>query len=181
MLTESELGSFSLKEHCATRFTDNFGMIRDAFHTLEKLEPESLYINWHNRKTNPQQHWIFRAKWSIRTRPYSVPLWVCLSVVFSEIAALLCSSAVSWSVYVHRFWIKFAECTKCFRYDPKVVSEAWSTRSSCENEPSSDSVQIVGECSSVALEENPVKDSLAVFLVHNQSCTMKSTVEFEMN
>ena len=36
---------------------------------------------------------------------YSVPFSVCLSVVFSEIAALRCSSAVSWSVYVERFWI----------------------------------------------------------------------------
>ena len=50
-----------------------------------------------------------------------------------------------------------------------------------ENEPSSDSVQIVGECSSVALEQNPVQDTLAALPVHSQSCTMKSTVESEMN
>ena len=39
---------------------------------------------------------------------YSVPFWVCLSVVFSEIVALLCSFAVSGSVLVERFWIKIA-------------------------------------------------------------------------
>ena len=43
---------------------------------------------------------------------YSVPFWVGLSVVFSEVAALLCSSAVSWSLYVERFWIECAEWRK---------------------------------------------------------------------
>ena len=40
---------------------------------------------------------------------YSVPYSVSLSVVFSEIAALLNLSTVSLSVFVERFWIKFAE------------------------------------------------------------------------
>ena len=37
---------------------------------------------------------------------------VCFFVLFSEIAALMCSSAVSWSVYAVRLWIKCAECGK---------------------------------------------------------------------
>ena len=52
-----------------------------------------------------------------------MPLGGCLSVVFTEIAALRCLSALLWSVYVEQLWIKFAQCTKCFRYDPEVVSE----------------------------------------------------------
>ena len=43
----------------------------------------------------------------------------------------------------------------------------------CENEPLSDSVHNVGECTSVALEQNPVQGTLAAL----QSCRMKSTVE----
>ena len=46
-----------------------------------------------------------------------------------------------------------------------------------ENEPRLE-VLIVGECSSVAFEQNPVQDTLAAFLVHSQSCRLKSTVEF---
>ena len=40
---------------------------------------------------------------------YSVPCWVYLSVGFSEIVFSMCSSAVSRSVYIERFWIKCAE------------------------------------------------------------------------
>ena len=39
----------------------------------------------------------------------------------------------------------------------------------------------MGECSSVALEQNPVQDTSAALLFHSQSCGMKSAVEFEMN
>ena len=53
---------------------------------------------------------------------YSVPFWVCLTVVFSEMADLLCSSAVSCSVYVERFWIKCAECRKWIRNAAEVGS-----------------------------------------------------------
>ena len=43
--------------------------------------------------------------------------------------------------------------------------------------PSSDSVHIVGESSSVAFEQNPMEDTLAALLVHNQHCRMKWTVD----
>ena len=46
-----------------------------------------------------------------------------------------------------------------------------------ENKPPLDSVHNVGECTSVALEQNPVQDTLAALLAHSQSCRMKSTVE----
>ena len=36
-----------------------------------------------------------------------------------------------------------------------------------ENEPSFDSAHIVGECSSVALEQNRVQDTLSALLVHS--------------
>ena len=38
-----------------------------------------------------------------------------------------------------------------------------------ENEPSFDSAHIVGECSSVALEQNRVQDALASLHVHSLS------------
>ena len=38
-----------------------------------------------------------------------------------------------------------------------------------ENQPGSNSVHIVGACSSVVLEQNPVQDSLAALLLHSQS------------
>ena len=46
-----------------------------------------------------------------------------------------------------------------------------------ENEPGSNSVHILGARSSVALEENPVQETLAALLVHSQSCRMKSLVK----
>jgi len=48
-------------------------------------------------------------------------------------------------------------------------------------EKTSDSVHIVGECSSVVSEQNSVQDTLAALLVHSQFCRMKSTADFEMN
>ncbi|WP_293682109.1 hypothetical protein, partial [Thiolapillus sp.] len=50
-----------------------------------------------------------------------------------------------------------------------------------EEKPTSDSVHIVGECSSVVSEQNSVQDTLAALLVHSQFCRMKSTADFEMN
>ena len=47
-----------------------------------------------------------------------------------------------------------------------------------ENQPGSNSVHIVGECSSDALEQNPVQDNLGALLVHSQSCRMKRRVKF---
>ena len=38
-----------------------------------------------------------------------------------------------------------------------------------ENQPGSNSVHVVGACSSVVLEQNPVQDSLAALLLHSQS------------
>ena len=45
-----------------------------------------------------------------------------------------------------------------------------------KNQPGSNSVHIVGACNSVALEENPVQDTLAALIVHRQSCTMERRV-----
>ncbi len=42
-------------------------------------------------------------------------------------------------------------------------------------------MNLVGECSSVAFEQNPVQGTLAALLVHSQSCRMKSTIDFEMD
>ena len=47
-----------------------------------------------------------------------------------------------------------------------------------ENQPGSNSVHIVGKCSSDALEQNPVQDTLAALLVHSQSCRMKRWVKY---
>ena len=47
-----------------------------------------------------------------------------------------------------------------------------------KNQPGSNSVHITGECSSVALEENPVQDTLAALIVHSQSSTMGRRVIF---
>ena len=41
-----------------------------------------------------------------------------------------------------------------------------------KNKPTSDSVHVVGECSSVVLEQNSEQDTLAALLVHSQSCGM---------
>ena len=41
----------------------------------------------------------------------------------------------------------------------------------------SNTVHIEGACTSVALEQNRVQDTLAALLVHSQSCRMKSRVE----
>ena len=49
-----------------------------------------------------------------------------------------------------------------------------------ENEPGLE-VHIVGECSSVAFEQNPMQGTLAALLVHSQSCRMKSTIDFKMD
>ena len=46
-----------------------------------------------------------------------------------------------------------------------------------ENQPGSNFVHIMVACSSVALEQNRVQDTLSALLVHSQSCRMKSTVE----
>ena len=48
-----------------------------------------------------------------------------------------------------------------------------------EKDTSSDSVHIMAECSSGALEENPVQDNLAALIC--QSFRMKSTVDFQLN
>ena len=47
-----------------------------------------------------------------------------------------------------------------------------------ENQPGSNSVHIVGKCSSDALEQNPVQDTLAALLVHSQSCRMTRWVKY---
>ena len=78
--------------------------------------------------------------------------WVCLSVVFSEVSAFLCANAVSWSVYVERFWIK---CVMI----PKLSVNRAVHCFLLEKDPSSDSVHIMAECSSGALEQNPVQDN----------------------
>ena len=41
----------------------------------------------------------------------------------SENAAFLSSNALFWSSQVVRFWIKIAQCTKYFPYDPELISE----------------------------------------------------------
>ena len=46
------------------------------------------------------------------------------------------------------------------------------------NQPGLNSVHIVGECSSDALEENPVQYSLGALIVHSQSCRMKMRIKF---
>ena len=40
---------------------------------------------------------------------------------------------------------------------------------------------MLGECRSVGLEQNPVRDNLADLYIHSQSWTMQSTLDFEMN
>ena len=47
-----------------------------------------------------------------------------------------------------------------------------------KNQPGSNSVHIMGACSSVALEENPVQDTLAALIVHSQTSTMERRVIF---
>ena len=103
-----------------------------------------------------------------------MPFWVCLSVVFSQVSAFVCSNAVSWSIYVERFWIKCVMIPK-LSVIRAVHCSLW------ENEPGSNSVHIVVVCSSVALEENLVNGTLAALLAHSQSCRMKSIVEIEQN
>ena len=71
MWTEFVPGSFSHKEQCTSRF----GNITEVFRVLGNLDPESLYLTKklhlnsakqyfkkHNRKTNPERHWMFRAE-----------------------------------------------------------------------------------------------------------------------
>ena len=60
---------------------------------------------------------------------------------------------------------------------PKLSVNSEVHCSVCENKPLSDSVHNVGECTSVALEQNPVQDTLAALLAHSQSCRMKSLVK----
>ena len=79
-------------------------------------------------------------------------LWVCLSVVFSEVADFLCSNAGFWSAYVERFSIK---CVMI----PKLSVNRAVRCFLLEKDPSSDSVHIMAECSSGALEQNPVQDN----------------------
>ena len=62
-------------------------------------------------------------------------------------------------------------CSRTCLVNHQVHCSLW------ENEPGSNSVHNVGVCSSAALEQNPVQDTLAASLVHSQSCRMKSTVE----
>ena len=45
-----------------------------------------------------------------------------------------------------------------------------------KNLAGSNSVHIMGACSSVALEQNPVQDILAALIVHRQSCRMERRV-----
>ena len=82
---------------------------------------------------------------------------------------------------LERFWTKFTECTKCFRYDPEVLVNRDVHCPWWENKPSLNSVHIVGECSSVAFEQNPVQDTLAALFVQSHACRMKSTFDFEMS
>ena len=47
-----------------------------------------------------------------------------------------------------------------------------------KNLAGSNSVHIMGACSSVALEQNPVQDILAALIVHSESSTMGRRVIF---
>ena len=98
---------------------------------------------------------------------YSVPFWVCLTVVFSEMADLLCSSAVSCSVYVERFWIKCAECRKWIRNAAEVGSESWGTLFLKGKWIQLRLSSNIRKCSSVPLQQNGVQDTLAALLVHS--------------
>ena len=80
-----------------------------------------------------EKHSWFSAEIDLHLFSCIVVLWTfsvvlgLFSCCVSEIAALQTSSAVTWSSYVEGYCIKFADCTKYFRYDPKLVSEQWST------------------------------------------------------
>ena len=81
MCTEFNPGWFPRKENCTSRFTNKFGIITEVFRALGKLDPESLYLilpermhlnsgkphfQKHNRKTNPERHWMYKAERCIK-------------------------------------------------------------------------------------------------------------------
>ena len=101
-------------------------------HAVRLLHPKSSAIHlirFALRVVQNKEHCLFFTK-------FALDLFQCIALLqtfgivvglsfccVSENAAFLSSNALFWSSQVERFWIKFAQCTKYFRYDPELISE----------------------------------------------------------